>query len=202
MKKIFQCLLLVSFILVNVVFIFGQNKKNLLASRTTFKETSQPKKEETKSTNDRVFENYILGLTSLSWLSRYQQKFMPQVSFQDNEFKSHELGKDANFYSNPLIYNGRQLDFNTFDLNSRGYISVVKGNPDLVSAEAIPIHVSIRRNGKMLNEKRMRFLNKTLYKVDLEEVFSCMKQGDVLILNPARKVDWKGKRILRMGGGC
>ena len=202
MKKIFQCLLLVAFILVNVVFTFGQNKKSLLASRTVIKETSQPKKEEVKSANERIFDSYIISLTSLSWFKRFQQKFVPLVSFQDNEFEPHEAGKDANFYSNPLVLNGQVLDFNTFDLNSRGYLSVVKGNPDLISAEAIPFHISVRRNGKIVTDKRMKFLNKTLYKADLEEVFPSILPGDVMILNPVRNEDWKAKRVLRMGGGC
>lgn len=125
-----------------------------------------------------------------------------QEVMQDNELVRHEIGQDANFYANPLQINGKALDYNIFDMSTKGILTVVKGNPDSKEAQLIPFHVSIRRNGKILVDKKMSFLNKTLYKVNLSDIFPFSQYGDVLIVNPAREGDWKAKRLLKLLGGC
>ncbi len=125
-----------------------------------------------------------------------------QEVMQDNELERHAVGQDANFPTNPLQINGLMLDYNTFDINTKGILTVVKGNPDSKEAQAIPFCVSIRRNGEIVKDKKMSFLNKVLYKVNLADIFPFSKQGDVLIVNPARAADWKAKRLLKLLGGC
>jgi predicted nucleic acid-binding Zn ribbon protein len=125
-----------------------------------------------------------------------------QEVIQDNEWVRNDMGKDANFHTNPLQINGRMLDYNTFDLSTKGMLTVVKGNPTSKEAQAIPFSISIRRNGEILTDKKMSFLNKTLYKVNLSDIFPFSQHGDILIVNPARVEDWKGKRLLKLLGGC
>jgi hypothetical protein len=125
-----------------------------------------------------------------------------QEVMQDNELVRHEIGQDANFYANPLQINGKALDYNVFDMSTKGVLTVVKGNPDSKEAQPIPFYVSIRRNGKIVKDKKMSFLNKALYKVNLSDIFPLSEQGDVLILNPVNVADWKAKRLLKLLGGC
>jgi hypothetical protein len=67
----------------------------------------------------------------------------------------------------------------------------------------IPFYVSIRRNGVIVEDNKMNFLNKQLYKVNLSDVFPFSKPGDVLIINPVNPEDWKAKRILKLlNMGC
>jgi hypothetical protein len=125
-----------------------------------------------------------------------------QEVMQDNELVRHEIGQDANFHTNLLQINGKALDYNIFDMSTKGVLTVVKGDPDSKGAQPIPFYVSIRRNGKILEDKKMSFLNKTLYKINLSEIFSFSEHGDVLIVNPVRAADWKAKRLLKLLGGC
>ena len=82
-----------------------------------------------------------------------------QEVMQDNELVRHGIGQDANFYANPLQINGKALDYDIFDMNTKGILTVVKGNPNSKEAQTIPFYVSIRRNGKILVDKKMSFLN-------------------------------------------
>ncbi|MEY4905417.1 MAG: hypothetical protein RLZZ292_3232 [Bacteroidota bacterium] len=125
-----------------------------------------------------------------------------QEVMQDNELERNKVGQDADFDTNPLQINGLQLDYNTFDLSARGVLTVVKGNPASKEAQTIPFSISIRRNGEILKDKKMSFLNKTLYKIDLSNIFPFTQPGDILIVNPVRKEDWKAKRLLKLLGGC
>jgi hypothetical protein len=125
-----------------------------------------------------------------------------QEVMQDNELSRNEMGQDANFYENPLQINGRVLDYNTFDLSTRGILTVVKGNSNSKEAQSIPFSISIRRKGKILIDKKMAFLNKTFYKIDLSDIFKFSEHGDILIVNPIRTEDWKAKRLLKLLGGC
>ena len=121
---------------------------------------------------------------------------------QDNELVPHNIGQDANFYWNPLVLNGKPLDYSQFHLGSSGELSVVKGNPESKDAERIPFYISIRRNGEIIVDKKMPFLDKVLYKVNLLDLQPFSRPDDVLIINPVRREDWKAKRILKLIGGC
>jgi hypothetical protein len=125
-----------------------------------------------------------------------------QEVMQDSELSRNDMGKDANFSANPLQINGKMLDYNTFDLSTRGMLTVVKGNPNSKEAQAVPFSISIRRKGKILTDKKMAFLNKTFYKIDLSDIFKFSEHGDILIVNPTRTEDWKAKRLLKLLGGC
>jgi hypothetical protein len=125
-----------------------------------------------------------------------------QEVMQDNELVRNDIGQDANFSTNPLLINGKLLDYNTFSLGTQGILTLVRGNSASKEAQPIPFSISIRRNGKIVEDKKMSFFNKTLYKVNLSDIFSVSQHGDILIVNPVGKEDWKAKRLLKLLGGC
>lgn len=155
------------------------------------------------------FETYaqrlMLEMTTLPFyraLTRPPFLTHAQQVMQDSEFEQKTVGQDANFYANPLLVNGKPLDYDTFDMFTNGILTVVKGNPASKDAKAIPFYLSIRRNGKIVTNKKMPFLNKALNRLNLSDFFPFVEFGDVLIINPVNPEDWKGKRILKLVGGC
>jgi hypothetical protein len=117
---------------------------------------------------------------------------------QNSEFEqTGSLSNGCNVWGNPLLLDGKTLDYGTFALESKGILSVEK------SAMPIPFTIAIRRNGKMIEDKKMLFLNKSLYKVNVSDIFPHCKQGDMLIIKPVRPEDWQMKRILKLThDGC
>lgn len=122
---------------------------------------------------------------------------------QDNELEAQEVGRNEKFSRNPLMLNGKPLNYGTFNLRSKGFITLVKGNTETNKTKPILFYISIRRNGKILEDKNMLFLNKPLYKINLSKVFPFNEEGDMLIINPVNVENWKAKRILKLiWGGC
>jgi hypothetical protein len=123
---------------------------------------------------------------------------------QNNEIVVNTNIKNANFYDNPLQLNGKTLDYDNFTMNSKGTLKVILGNPDSKDAEPVPFYITIRSNGKFVQDKKMPFLNKALYQVNLSDIMPYCQIDDVLIISPAREEDGKAKRILKLllGGGC
>jgi hypothetical protein len=123
---------------------------------------------------------------------------------QNNEIVASAVGQDVVFHSNPLLINGQSLNYNSFDLMSKGVLTVVRGNPEAENPQLVPFYVSIRRDGKFVQDKKMPFLNKAFFKMNLSEIFPFTKEGDVMIIHPAQAEDWKAKRVLKLlrGGGC
>jgi hypothetical protein len=143
--------------------------------------------------------NYFQKLTAPNMKQERAKEVM-----QDNELERQEVGGNENFDCNPLMLNDKVLDYGTFDLQSKGVLTLVKGNLITVKATPIPFYISIRRNGKILDDKNMLFLNKPLYKINLSKIFPFSEEGDLLIINPVNSENWKAKRILKLigGGGC
>ena len=122
---------------------------------------------------------------------------------QDPEFECRQTGREVHFDSNPLFLNGQVLDFNKFNLDTKGVLTLVKGIQGTEEAATIPFFVTIRRNGKVVEDEKMLFLNRELFQINLSDIFPFSKFGDLLIIKPARAEDWKAKRILKLfNGGC
>ena len=86
---------------------------------------------------------------------------------------------------------------------SKGLLTVVKNVPVTGEIAAIPFYISLRRDGKVVENKKMPFAHKQLDKINIEEVFKFAKEGDLLIIKPARAEDWRAKRILKLiVNGC
>ncbi len=154
--------------------------------------------------NAQGLTSYFNFMTKLKLTAPYLSLDMRQEVKQNNEFLRTSNGEGTLFNANPLLINGKTLDYGAFDLNTTGVLSVVQGEPESKDAKPIPFYVSIRRNGEIIADKKMSFLNKALYKIDLSDIFLFSKPGDMLIINPARSEDWRAKRILKLLGtnGC
>lgn len=120
---------------------------------------------------------------------------------QDSEFE--QAGQLIYKPFNSLLINGKLLDYRTFSLFSEGVLTVLDSGLNTNDAKEISFYVSIRRNGKILEDKKMLFANKKLDKINLDEIFAFAKYGDLLIIKPVRAEHWRAKRILKLiGGGC
>lgn len=119
----------------------------------------------------------------------------------DNEFQENEEGKNSNFYSNPLLLNGLPLEYADFSPFSEGRLTVVEGNPASSAAKSIPFKIYLRRGGKIIHEGASD-TKREVTETELSKILSIARDGDHLVIEPARKKDWKAKRILRVPGGC
>jgi hypothetical protein len=157
----------------------------------------------TKSSFAQNNNEILASITKLNWFynpefENFKRERAKEV-MQDSELERHEVGENEIFSSNPIMLNGQTLDYGTFNLQSKGTLTLAKGT--LITP--ISFYISIRRNGKILNDKKMLFWNKPLYKINLSEIFPFSKEGDMLIINPVNVENWKAKRILKLiGGGC
>ena len=117
---------------------------------------------------------------------------------QDNELERNESGQTVSFDANPLMLNGKQLDYSRFSMGSKGVLTVVRGNPNTKEATPILFYVSIRHEGKIVVDKTMRFANKPLSKINLSEIFPFAQGDDLLIIKPVLAEHWQAKRILKL----
>ncbi len=114
----------------------------------------------------------------------------------------NELGPDASvptgdFYSNPLVLNGKPLDVTRFNIFSRGTLAMVKGNPESPFAEKIPFRIYLRRDGELITTGASNRLQQ-VFSVEISEVLKLSEPGDHLIIEPVRKTDRPAKRILQV----
>ena len=136
--------------------------------------------------------DYYANMTKLPYLNKKRSERVAQ----DNEFEKNESGQYANFGCSPLQLDGHGLDLEKFDLMTKGVITIVKDK------DPIAFYVSIRRDGKILEDKKLPSCHKAVNKVNLSDILPHCKDGDLLILNPVDPNDWKAKRILKLLGGC
>ncbi|WP_460948675.1 hypothetical protein [Spirosoma daeguense] len=97
------------------------------------------------------------------------------------------------FYSNPLLLNGKLLNYETFWLYSQGTLALVSGNPESEEAVNVPFKIYLNRNGTFI-QKGASDSERIVYSVDVATVLALAKSGDELIIEPARKTDWQARR--------
>jgi hypothetical protein len=121
---------------------------------------------------------------------------------QDNEYSSTGFEK-GNFFSNPLVLNGKPLDYSEFSLRSTGELTLIKGSVITGDTTQVPFYVYLRRNGTKILIPGKEKADPKQIKVDISEVFKHAEPGDHLIVEAVRKEDGPVKRILKLiGGGC
>ncbi|GAB3959519.1 hypothetical protein GCM10028805_55790 [Spirosoma harenae] len=107
------------------------------------------------------------------------------------------VAEKHSFYTNPLVLNGKSLDYTFFTTSSRGTLAVVAGNPDSKEATKIPFRVYLRRNGmNILNGTSS--CNREVYEADLAAVLSKSQHGDELIIEPVNKIDEEARRVIHL----
>jgi len=135
------------------------------------------------------------GLTSFYALTSNEKT---KEVLQNNEFERSEIGQSENIYCNPLLLDGRLLDYRNFTITTRGKLELSKGEPESSGSTKIPFFIRLRRDDKIIDNKNMDFLHKELYKIEISNVLAFSQPGDQLIITPVNKVDWKAKRILKI----
>ncbi len=107
------------------------------------------------------------------------------------------------FFSNPLLLNGKPLDFNEFTIGSIGELTVIKGATITGKTTQVPFYVYLRRNGfKVLIPGRGLPEPKQL-KISIMEILKHAEQGDHLVIEAVNKEDGPVKTILKLlGDGC
>jgi hypothetical protein len=121
---------------------------------------------------------------------------------QYNEYTSTGFEKGI-FFSNPLLLNGKPLDYSEFTLDSKGILTVIKGDVKTGVTTQVAFNVYLRRNGikvRVLGKER-RGLEQL--KIELSEILLFARHGDQLVIEAIRKEDGAVKRILKLvGRGC
>jgi len=113
----------------------------------------------------------------------------------DNEYvdRGEAIG---NFYCNPLRLAGSVFDYNTFTLESKGELQLVKGDPKTGKMVDIPFSIHLRRDGKLVAGSCVDGVVYT--RIDIATILEFAEKGDELIVEPFNKEDWPAKRIVRI----
>lgn len=121
---------------------------------------------------------------------------------QDNEYAitGYEVGI---FLCNPLMLDGKPLDYGEFSLTSTGELTVIKGAATTEQTMEVPFYVYLIRNGnKVLIPGKERFEPNQI-KIDITEILQHAKSGDHLVIEAVKKEDGSVKRILKLlNDGC
>jgi hypothetical protein len=116
----------------------------------------------------------------------------------DNEFTYSGEAK-GNFLCNPLVLDGMVLDYNTFTLQSKGELKLIKGDQKSKKTIEIPFYLHLRRNGVLIAHPCGDGV--IFSKIEISAILKAAQDGDELIIEPVNKEDWPAKRILRIGWG-
>ena len=119
--------------------------------------------------------------------------------FPGNEFVP-QAGPGRQFHCNPLQVDGQPADWQTFTVETRGTLTLVHVDPGSRATTRIAFSVSLRRDGKILDEPKSALLNRPVLEVDLGAILAFARLGDELIVDPVNRADWRAKRIIRFGG--
>ena len=113
----------------------------------------------------------------------------------DNEYvdRGEAIG---NFYCNPLRLAGSVFDYNTFTLESKGELTLVKGDSKTGKMVEIPFSVYLRREGKLIAGSCVDGVVYT--KIEVAAILAYAEKGDELVVEPFNNEDWPAKRIVRI----
>lgn len=106
-------------------------------------------------------------------------------------------GGENYFYGNPLVLNGKPLDYQTFWKGSKGLLALVKGNPNSADSPKVPFKIYLKHEGEVVN-KGLSSDTRELYEVEIAHVLALARFGDQLIIEPARESDMKAKRVINL----
>ena len=113
---------------------------------------------------------------------------------QDNEYAITGY-EEGIFLSNPLMLDGKTLDYGDFSLSSTGELTVVKGTATAEQTMEVSFYVYLRRNG---NKVLIPGKETKQIKVDIAEILLHAERGDQLVIEAVNKEDGSVKRILKL----
>jgi len=124
-----------------------------------------------------------------------------KLVMQDNEY-AYTGYEEGIFFSNPLMLDGKPLDFGEFNLLSRGELTVSKGSAVTGLPTQIPFYVYLRRNGTQVLIPGQETPD-SKQTIDISEILRHAKPGDYLVIEAVEKEDGPVKSILKLIGlGC
>ncbi len=140
----------------------------------------------------------ILAIAVNAWVPNRVDNQLPTPSIRLAAiFRQAADPNETSFYSNPLTLDGKPLDYDSFSIASKGLLAVVTGNPASPEATRIPFRVYLKRDEQQLIHGVANG-DQPLYEVAIDQVLAIAKPGDHLIIEPVRKSDWRGKRIIKV----
>jgi hypothetical protein len=116
-----------------------------------------------------------------------------------------EMGRDekpatVDFYSYPILFDGQILDYADFKMKSRGQLSIVMGTPGAANAAKVPFYIFLKRKNEIVKRCNMNLLTQPVNAIEIADILSVSKAGDVLIIVPTAKPD--GKTTIVLSQGC
>ncbi len=102
-------------------------------------------------------------------------------------------------HCSPLLIDGQPVDSTVFSVETRGTLTLVRGDPATSAATPIGFRVSLRRDGKIVDEPKSGLLNRALFEADLGRILAFVRPGDQLIVAPIDGSDWRAQRIIDLG---
>jgi hypothetical protein len=121
---------------------------------------------------------------------------------QDNEYASTGY-EEGIFLCNPLMLNGKPLDYGEFNLQSQGELTVTKGAAITGQTMQIPFYVYLRRNGNKVMIPGKERPDREQIKIEISAILRFAEFGDQLVIEAVNKEDGPVKRVLKLlGGGC
>lgn len=139
---------------------------------------------------------------SLDWkikeeLAKERKQERAKEVMQDNEYAVTGY-EEGTFLSNPLMLDGKPLDYGEFSLTSRGELTVIKGTATTEQTKEVPIYVYLRRNGNKVLIPGMERSDPKQIKIDIGEILQHALRGDHLVIEAVNKEDGSIKRILKL----
>lgn len=99
------------------------------------------------------------------------------------------------FYNNPLLLNGKSVEFALYSSVQNGKISLVKGNPETNQKTLISFCVYLKRNGKIIDADSYGH-NNAVMEFEMSEILRSAKPGDQIVIDPADKNEEMGRRVI------
>ena len=147
----------------------------------------------------RKFNNVMMVKAELE---KEEKEERAKEVWLDNEYISTGYEKGT-FLSNPLMLNGKPLDYGEFTLQSQGELTVSKEAAITGQTTQVPFYVYLRRNGNKVLIPGMERSDPKQLKIDISEILRYAAPGDHLVIEAVNKEDGAVKRILKLlSAGC
>ena len=147
-------------------------------------------------------QSYFTYATAAEVMQQIQARQREKQIVLNNEYQGTGYEQGI-FLSNPLMLNGKPLDYSVFGVRTKGELTLAKAKTIAGQTIQIPFYVYLRRNGnKVLIPGKVKPDAKQI-KIELSQILEYAKPGDQLIIEPFNKEDGPAKRILKLfENGC
>ena len=154
-----------------------------------------------------IFLLFSTCCASFTWAQSFRSfnSFLKPVSICPEQQKRHNeftYSGEPNgiFYCNALMLDGLAFDYYSFTPESKGELTLIKGEAGSGKPVEIPFYLRLRRNGMLV--PLMCGEEMIFFKLEISTILKAAQHGDELIVEPANKEDWPAKRIVKIGDRC